>query len=169
MLKNTSKFVSRLSHQTKRLFTFITAQDYNEEFKQRIESQNYVKSDKEYRFAIVGCGPAGFYCAKQILKNLKNVRVDIFDRNPHPFGLVRTGVAPDHPEMKKIENDYAEVLRETDRCRFFGNVWVGTNDGLSIEKMKQMYSGIVLAYGATGEKELGLPNEHTLKRVVSSR
>lgn len=71
--------------------------------------------------------------------------------------------------MKKIENDYAEVLRETDRCRFFGNVWVGTNDGLSIEKMKQMYSGIVLAYGATGEKELGLPNEHTLKRVVSSR
>ncbi len=52
--------------------------------------------------------------------------MDIFDRNPHPFGLVRTGVAPDHPEMKKLENDYEEVLRENaDRVNFFGNVWVG--------------------------------------------
>jgi len=71
------------------------------------------------------------------LRNVKNVRVDIFDRNPHPYGLVRTGVAPDHPEMKKIENDYEEVLRDNqNRCTFFGNVWVGRNNGLSIEKMK---------------------------------
>ena len=69
-----------------------------------------MKSDKEYRFAIVGSGPAGFYCAKQILRNVDKCRVDIFDRNPHPYGLVRTGVAPDHPEMKKIEKDYCEVL-----------------------------------------------------------
>jgi adrenodoxin-NADP+ reductase len=60
------------------------------------------------------------------------VRVDIFDRNPHPFGLVRTGVAPDHPDMKKIENDYIEVLKNTERCRFFGNVWVGTENGIPI-------------------------------------
>ena len=58
----------------------------------------------------MGSGPAGFYCAKQILRNVDKCRVDIFDRNPHPYGLVRTGVAPDHPEMKKIENDYSEVL-----------------------------------------------------------
>ena len=69
-----------------------------------------MRSDKEYRFAIVGCGPAGFYCAKSLLRNVPNIRVDIFDRNPHPFGLVRTGVAPDHPDMKKIENDYMEIL-----------------------------------------------------------
>ena len=91
-----------------------------------IESQNNVKSNKDYRFAIIGSGPAGFYCGKQILKHTKNVRVDIFDRNPHPYGLVRTGVAPDHPEMKKIENDYSEILKDDERCRFFGNVWVGT-------------------------------------------
>ena len=64
----------------------------------------------------MGSGPAGFYCAKQILRNVDNVRVDILDRNPHPYGLVRTGVAPDHPEMKKIENDYAEVLQDRERC-----------------------------------------------------
>jgi len=128
-----------------------------------------VKSDKDFRFAIIGCGPAGFYCAKQILKSVPKVRVDIFDRNPHPYGLVRTGVAPDHPEMKKIEKDYSEVLNDRERCHFFGNVWVGTNGGLSIEKLKEMYSGIILAYGATGEKDLGLPKEHELKHVLSSR
>ncbi|CDW82125.1 UNKNOWN [Stylonychia lemnae] len=128
-----------------------------------------VRSNKEYRFAIVGSGPAGFYCGKQILKNTKNVRVDIFDRNPHPFGLVRTGVAPDHPEMKKIEKDYQEILRDTERCRFFGNVWVGTNNGIPIEKLRELYSGVVLAYGATSERKLGLPNEESLRGVFSSR
>lgn len=55
-----------------------------------------IKSNKEYRFAVVGTGPAGFYMAKNILRNVEKVRVDLFDRNPHPFGLIRTGVAPDH-------------------------------------------------------------------------
>ena len=100
---------------------------------------------------------------------MPKVRVDIFDRNPHPYGLVRTGVAPDHPEMKKIEKDYSEVLNDKERCRFFGNVWVGENGGISIEELKEMYSGIILAYGATGERDLGLPNEHKLRRVLSSR
>ena len=128
-----------------------------------------MKSDKQYRFAVVGSGPAGFYCAKQIIKNVKNVRVDIFDRNPHPYGLVRTGVAPDHPDMKKIQQDYEEVLEEKDKYRFFGNVWVGKNNGISIDELKKLYSGIVLAYGATSERDLGFPNEHTLKGVLSSR
>ena len=148
---------------------FFNAKDYNPDFKERIESQNIVKSDKEYRFAIVGSGPAGFYCAKQILKNVKKVRVDIFDRNPHPFGLVRTGVAPDHPEMKKIEQDYAEVFSDNERCHFYGNVWVGKNGGIGVEKLKQLYSGIVFAYGATSERELGIEKEYKLKGVLSSR
>lgn len=94
--------------------------------------------------------------------------MDIFDRNPHPYGLVRTGVAPDHPEMKKIEKDYEEVLRD-ERCNFFGNVWVGANGGIAIEKLKQKYSGIVLAYGAVHERSLNLPHEKTLKNIFSSR
>lgn len=100
---------------------------------------------------------------------MKNVRVDIFDRNPHPYGLVRTGVAPDHPEMKKIENDYGEILQDSEKCRFFGNVWVGTNGGISVEKLRELYSGVILAYGASSERKLGLPNEFSLKGVLSSR
>ncbi len=61
------------------------------------------------------------------------------------------------------------MLNDQERCRFFGNVWVGTNNGISIEKLKGMYSGIVLAYGATSERNLGLPKEDELKRVLSSR
>ena len=52
--------------------------------------------DKQYRFAIIGSGPAGFYMSKMLLNFVQNCRVDIFDRNPHPYGLIRNGVAPDH-------------------------------------------------------------------------
>lgn len=65
-----------------------------------------IKSAKPYRFAIVGCGPAGFYTAKSLLKHVPNMRIDFFDINPHPFGLVRSGIAPDHEGQKKIERDF---------------------------------------------------------------
>ena len=87
-----------------------------------------IKSDKDFRFAIVGCGPAGFYMAKNLLKHVGKCRVDLIDRNPHPFGLIRTGVAPDHQAMKRIENDFSQVLAN-DKCEFFGNVWVGSQSG----------------------------------------
>jgi ferredoxin--NADP+ reductase len=71
-----------------------------------------VRNKKPFRFAIVGSGPAGFYMAKNMIRSLgDNCRVDIYDRNPHPFGLIRTGVAPDHQAMKKIENDFDTVLQ----------------------------------------------------------
>jgi NADPH-dependent glutamate synthase beta subunit-like oxidoreductase len=77
--------------------SFMDAADYNPQYKKNIENQNKVRSDKPYRFAIVGSGPAGFYTAKSLLRGLAdNCRIDIYDRNPHPFGLIRTGVAPDH-------------------------------------------------------------------------
>ena len=98
--------------------------DYNQDYRQKIQRQNTVRSDKDYRFAIVGTGPAGFYMAKNIIKTLEKCRVDLIDRNPHPFGLIRTGVAPDHQAMKRIENDYQTVL-DDEKCNFFGNVWVG--------------------------------------------
>lgn len=71
--------------------------------------------------------------------------------------------------MKKIEKDYQEVLEDSERCKFFGNVWIGTNGGLSVEKLKELYSGVVFSYGATSERKLGLPNEYDLKGVLSSR
>ena len=70
--------------------------DYNKDYRERIQRQNFTQSNKDYRFAIVGTGPAGFYMAKNIIKSIEKCRVDLIDRNPHPFGLIRTGVAPDH-------------------------------------------------------------------------
>ena len=75
---------------------FYTPADYNPEYRKKVESQTFMRSDKEFRFAIVGTGPAGFYMAKNLLKSVEKCRIDLFDRNPHPFGLIRTGVAPDH-------------------------------------------------------------------------
>ena len=93
-----------------RKFSFYQAKEYNPEFVKRIQSQNFLKSDKEFRFAIVGSGPAGFYLSKMLLGSVEKCRVDIFDRNPHPYGLIRTGVAPDHQAMKKIERDFRQVF-----------------------------------------------------------
>ena len=123
--------------------SFYTAMDYNQDFKERIQRQNSIRSDKDYRFAIVGTGPAGFYMAKNIIKTIEKCRVDLIDRNPHPFGLIRTGVAPDHQAMKRIENDYQTVL-DDERCNFFGNVWVGDSSdaaergcyNLSLEQLR---------------------------------
>ena len=146
---------------------FYFAQDYNPEFKKQIESQDQIKNVKDYRFAIVGCGPAGFYMAKNLLKFVPECRIDIFDRNPHPFGLIRTGVAPDHQAMKRIENDFSRVLADP-ACEFFGNVWVGDSEEakrqeckyLTVQKLRESYSAVILAYGAISDRELGIPGEH---------
>jgi len=67
---------------------------------------------------------------------VEKCRVDIFDRNPHPYGLIRTGVAPDHQAMKKLIRDFTTVFDQNrERCKFFGNVWVG-----DIEKSSDDYS-----------------------------
>lgn len=81
---------------------------------------------------------------------------------------MRTGIAPDHSDMKRVTNDLARILKEKERCRFFGNVLVG-NGGLPIEKLKELYSGVVFAYGTTSDKKLGLPNEFAYLGVHSSR
>jgi len=143
-----------------------------------------IKSDKEFRFAIVGSGPAGFYMAKSIIKNVEKCRVDLIDRNPHPFGLIRTGVAPDHQAMKKIENDFSQVLND-EKCQFFGNVFVSGSQGVhgwaedlvrnrghwtvNIDELRQNYSAVILAYGASSDRELGLEGENALQGVIPSR
>ena len=119
-----------------------------------------------------------------LLNTIDKCRVDIFDRNPHPYGLIRTGVAPDHQAMKKIQNDFKEVFdHNKDRCNFFGNVWVGSVDkesqdydisqkheeAVSVESLREKYSGVVLAYGATKDRLLGLDHEMTAKGILPSR
>ncbi|EPS70586.1 hypothetical protein M569_04174, partial [Genlisea aurea] len=108
------------------------------------------------RVCIVGSGPAGFYAAEKILKAHETVEVDVIDRLPSPFGLVRSGVAPDHPETKIVTNQFSRVARN-ERCSFFGNVALGSS--VTLAELRDLYNAVVLAYGAESDRSLGIPGE----------
>ncbi|KAJ8283874.1 hypothetical protein COCON_G00027240 [Conger conger] len=117
------------------------------------------------RVCIVGGGPAGFYTAQHLLKAHPAMQVDIYERLPIPFGLVRFGVAPDHPEVKNVINTFTQTAQH-ERCCFHGNVTVGKD--VSVEELKQAYHAVVLSYGAEGNRLLGVPGEN-LSGVYSAK
>ncbi|KAJ5133133.1 hypothetical protein N7526_004498 [Penicillium atrosanguineum] len=106
------------------------------------------------RVAIVGSGPAGFYAAARLLRKQQDVVVDMYEKLPVPFGLARYGVAPDHPEVKNCEETFTEVATSP-RFNFVGNIDLG-ND-LPLTALKPHYDAILFAYGASKDKELGIP------------
>ncbi|XP_058650232.1 NADPH:adrenodoxin oxidoreductase, mitochondrial-like isoform X1 [Onychostoma macrolepis] len=108
------------------------------------------------RVCIVGGGPAGFYTAQQLLKARQDAAVDIYERLPVPFGLVRFGVAPDHPEVKNVINTFTQTAQH-ERCSFHGNVNVGKD--VTINELRQAYHAVVLSYGAEGNRSMGIPGE----------
>lgn len=114
--------------------------------------------------AIVGSGPAGYYTAEALEKNSEAVRVDILDRLPTPFGLIRGGVAPDHQSIKGVARRY-EKTALTERVRFLGNVAVGRD--VTIAELKELYDAVVIATGAPGDRKLGIPGED-LPGVIGS-
>ena len=115
--------------------------------------------------AVIGSGPAGYYTAEAALKQWgDDVRVDIFDRLPVPFGLIRTGVAPDHQSIKAVSRRY-EATSLSERCRFVGNVTVGKD--ISIAELQALYDAVVLATGAPHDRKLDMPGEH-LRNVFGS-
>lgn len=124
-------------------------------------------SSESLRVCIVGSGPAGFYAAKYLLKDAapRALHVDMLEALPTPFGLVRAGVAPDHPEVKSVMGDFEKVAADS-RFRFLGNVRVG--DDVRLADLRAHYHVVVLAYGAAGDRELGVPGEH-LDGVLSAR
>jgi len=101
-----------------------------------------------------------------LLKEHEGVKVDLIDRLPTPFGLVRSGVAPDHPEVKSVQNDFTEIASDP-RVSFRGNVEVGKN--ISLRDLRKHYNAVVLAYGSDEDRRLGLDKEETLKHVHSAR
>jgi len=135
---------------------------------------------------IVGSGPAGFYTADKLLKS-PNIKVDIYEKFPVPYGLARFGVAPDHPEVKvslpfppqqptqshdslsvvclfvvclfpqKICTHKFESVAQHENCQFFGNVNVG--ESVSVDELRQHYDALVLSYGAEDDRALGIPGE----------
>ncbi|KAK9802025.1 hypothetical protein WJX73_003027 [Symbiochloris irregularis] len=124
------------------------------------------RSESTLKVCVVGSGPAGFYTTAQILKQLgSTARVDILDRLPTPFGLVRSGVAPDHPDTKNVINQYTQIGLDS-RVSYFGNVTVGTDVQLS--RLRRLYHAVVLAYGAESNIQLKVPGED-LHGVYSAR
>lgn len=118
--------------------------------------KTFTKKFSNYNFCIIGSGPSGLFTAKGLMKKLQNIKIDIFEKLPHPFGLIRTGVAPDHQEVKNIQNEFNKVLKD-ERVNFYGNINVF--DHLSLQQLKQYYSAIIFAYGADDEHHLDLENE----------
>ncbi|RQW45872.1 FAD-dependent oxidoreductase [Novosphingobium sp. LASN5T] len=107
--------------------------------------------------AIIGSGPAGYYTAEAALKQWgEDVKVDIFDRLPVPFGLIRTGVAPDHQSIKGVSRRYEQTAL-SDNVRFVGNVTIGQD--VSIEELGGFYDAVVLATGAPRDRPLDLPGD----------
>jgi ferredoxin--NADP+ reductase len=115
--------------------------------------------------AIIGSGPAGYYTAEACQKQFGDeVRVDIIDRLPVPYGLIRTGVAPDHQSIKGVSRRY-EATALSDNVRFVGNVTVGTD--VTIAELVGLYDAVVLATGAPADRALGIPGDD-LPGVVGS-
>ncbi|HWU02755.1 MAG TPA: FAD-dependent oxidoreductase, partial [Novosphingobium sp.] len=105
--------------------------------------------------AVIGSGPAGYYTAEAAQKQWGDgVRVDIFDRLPVPYGLIRSGVAPDHQSIKGVARRY-EAVALTDNVRFVGDVNVGAD--ISVEELLGLYDAVVLATGAPADRALDLP------------
>ena len=122
------------------------------------------------RAAIIGSGPAGFYAAESLLAvDEVSVEVDMFDRLPTPFGLVRAGVAPDHPKIKNVIKRY-EKTAANEGFRFFGNVEVGRE--ISPAELAERYHAVVYAYGSSTDRKLGiagedLPGSHAATEFVA--
>src|SRR3954471_23503981 len=108
------------------------------------------------RVAVVGSGPAGFYAAGALLAADIPVEVDMFERLPTPWGLLRVGGAPDHPKLKSVSRAY-EKIAALPGFRFFGNVEVGRD--LPHDELLAQYDAIVYAVGAQSDRRLGIPGE----------
>src|SRR5687767_4658541 len=116
-------------------------------------------------FAVAGSGPAGFYTAEALQKAYgEHARIDILDRYPVPYGLIRFGVAPDHQSLKAVSKRYDKVA-ESAGVDFIGNVCVGRD--LSVAELLECYDAVVLGIGAPHDRKLGIPGEE-LPGVVGS-
>ncbi|KAI0445932.1 hypothetical protein F4803DRAFT_506063 [Xylaria telfairii] len=132
------------------------------------------RNDRPFRMAVVGSGPAGFYTAYRALSRIQHAKVDMFEALPVPFGLVRFGVAPDHPEVKNCQDKFEEVA-SSQGFTFIGNVAIG-NQGdhfqgctIPLASLMRHYDAVVFAYGASKDKKLGIPNESELRGIYSAR
>jgi ferredoxin--NADP+ reductase len=121
-----------------------------------------------YSIAIIGAGPSGYFAA-QALQNLQNdnlnFKIDLIERLPTPWGLVRSGVAPDHPKIKSVSKVF-EKIATAGNVSLFGNVEVGTD--ISLDTLKDKYDAVILATGSSIGKKLGIPGEDLANSISSA-
>jgi len=110
-----------------------------------------------WKIAVIGSGPAGFYVAGELFRQQSwSIKVDIFDRLPTPYGLVRGGVAPDHQKIKSVTKIYSRIA-ENDNFRFFGNVTFGSD--IHRSDLLELYDALIYAVGSPSDRSLGIPGE----------
>ena len=119
----------------------------------------------EPQIAIVGSGPSGFFAAEAILKSDAAAHVDMFDRLPTPYGLVRSGVAPDHQQIKQVVKVF-DALAKSTKFAFFGNVEVGSD--ISLDALRSRYDAVILAYGASAGISLSIPGGRLSQSITAT-
>jgi hypothetical protein len=125
---------------------------------------------RAYHAVVVGSGPAGFYSAQELLSRAGATRVDLVERLPQPFGLVRTGIAPDHVNDKRVASEFAAVLADRARVRLFANVAVGDHGApITLAQLRRDYPVVVLAHGSHRDRLLGVEGERSTGGVHSAR
>jgi ferredoxin--NADP+ reductase len=107
-------------------------------------------------FAIIGSGPSGMYAADALIKNFPNCKIDVFDKIPMPFGLIRYGVAPDHFKTKNTARQFLRTL-ELNQVRYLGNIEIGKD--ISVNELEEHYNAVIFAIGAYNDRRLGIPGE----------
>ena len=121
-----------------------------------------------YKVAIVGAGPAGYFAA-QALQNLQsddlNFSIDMIERLPTPWGLVRSGVAPDHPKIKTVSKVFEKIANE-ENFRLFANLELGSD--FTLEQLKEKYDAVVIATGSALGKKLGIPGEELVGSISAA-
>src|SRR3990172_8714321 len=115
-----------------------------------------MSADRPLRVAVVGSGPAGFYAAGHLLASDVSVEVDVIERLPTPWGLVRLGVAPDHPNIKAVSRAFEKIAARPG-FRFLGNVAVGRD--VAHDELTASYDAVIYANGAQTDRQLGIPGE----------
>ena len=126
-----------------------------------------------HHIAIVGSGPSAFYTAKYLIDNdkKKDIKIDIYEKLPTPFGLVRNGVAPDHQDVKVVTNTFTELFQKYSKSlRYYGNIHIlGENEQmdsissmniLQLDHLRSVYSGVILACGASSDVSLNIPGNN---------
>jgi ferredoxin--NADP+ reductase len=120
------------------------------------ETSSLGRAAGRYRVAVIGGGPSGFYAAEALLRSGQSVDVDMFERLPVPYGLVRFGVAPDHPKLKQVTRVFDRIA-EMPGFRFFGGVEIGETP--SISALRSYYHALILATGASVSRRMDVAGE----------